>query len=460
MGEDCDNCRAARLRSLAEFISNAPVEAADGVTAGDLSRLVLRMKLLTLADHMDAARASDWDEDAGHLAQAVDAILDSALENFQNGANDQGIALVVGAEATVDELLSVMNLPDADEPQHQASASGTYSQPATGTTRADHKFQMSDGSYPIDRCTGENSVSSAAKLAHHSKTYTFAQVKAHVMKAKNALNCPDSVLPATWTSGNAKSGRPPRDSLVRGAFPLELRAAGDGDGGMPTLVGHFAVFNRWTKIDSFWEGEFMESIARGAFKKTFTENRSNMRCLFQHGRDSSVGDKPLGPIDVLREDDEGGYYEVPLLDTTYNREILPGLEKGLYGASFRFSVMKESINQKPDRSDHNPDGLPERIVQEARVQEFGPVTFPAYADATAGVRSLTDDFIYRQVVGDPERLMAFLQHYVPVSSDASNGTPDALPRTGAESSHSTQEPQRKTTRWTEVSREKFIGGQD
>jgi len=33
---------------------------------------------------------------------------------------------------------------------------------------ADHKFQMSDGKYPIDACTGENSVESAAKLAHNS----------------------------------------------------------------------------------------------------------------------------------------------------------------------------------------------------------------------------------------------------------------------------------------------------
>src|SRR5438045_3830978 len=46
------------------------------------------------------------------------------------------------------------------------------------------KYAMPDGSYPISNCA---QVASAAKLAHHSKTYSFEQVKRHVMKAKNAL---------------------------------------------------------------------------------------------------------------------------------------------------------------------------------------------------------------------------------------------------------------------------------
>ena len=66
--------------------------------------------------------------------------------------------------------------------------------------RASAKYAMGDGSYPISTCAD---VSDAAKLAHHSKTYSFAEVKAHVMKAKNALNCPDSALPDSWRQANA-----------------------------------------------------------------------------------------------------------------------------------------------------------------------------------------------------------------------------------------------------------------
>src|SRR5438105_1392365 len=82
-----------------------------------------------------------------------------------------------------------------------------------------HKFQMADGSFPIDRCTGENSVATAAKLAHHSKKYSFEQVKAHVMKAKNALGCPDSVLPDTWATSSG-SNSAPTGGIERRYFPL------------------------------------------------------------------------------------------------------------------------------------------------------------------------------------------------------------------------------------------------
>jgi HK97 family phage prohead protease len=156
----------------------------------------------------------------------------------------------------------------------------------------------------------------------------------------------------------------------------------------PIMHGHFSVFDEWTEIDSYFEGHFLERIAPGAYKKTFRENRNDIKPLFQHGYDPQVGDKPLGPIADLREDETGAYYEVALLDAPYVRnDILPGLKAGLYGASFRFQMIREDFNAKPERSDHNPDSLPERTLKELRVFEFGPVTFPAYPSATAGVRS-------------------------------------------------------------------------
>lgn len=215
---------------------------------------------------------------------------------------------------------------------------------------------------------------------------------------------------------------PPRDNLIRMLSQApELRAA---EQGMPTMVGHFVPFNQWTAIHSSWEGDFMERFAPGSLSKTFQENRVNMRSLFQHGQDPSIGEKVLGPITELREDDYGAYYEVPLLDTSYNRDLLPGLEQNLYGTSFRFGVMKEQMNRKAKPSEFNPDGLPERTVLEARISEFGPVTFPAYAGGSAGIRSGTDDYILRRLGSDPDRLRDLLQQHV------------ALPVAGAESSHS------------------------
>jgi HK97 family phage prohead protease len=159
---------------------------------------------------------------------------------------------------------------------------------------------------------------------------------------------------------------------------------------MPTLFGHFSRFNEWAEISSAFEGNFLERVAPGAFAHTLAHDRGRIRVLFQHGRDPQTGDKVLGIPTTLREDEQGGAYEVPLLDTTYNRDLTPGLRAGSYGASFRFRVTREHVVQSPDASSYNPTALPERTIQEAKVMEFGPVTFPAYEGATAGVRSLTD----------------------------------------------------------------------
>lgn len=198
------------------------------------------------------------------------------------------------------------------------------------------------------------------------------------------------------------------DSLYRGfgvapSAREETRDEGATNG--TTLYGHFTPFDSWTEIHSWYEGDFLERIAPGSFAKTIKENRDQMVVQFDHGYDLHVSDAPLGPIDVLREEDFGPYYEVPLLDTDYNRNrILPLLQGrtmdgqmrgSLLGASFRFRVIKDEWDDEPGRSDSNPDGLPERTIKEVRLFEFGPVVFPAYPEATAKVRSLTDHYLDR-----------------------------------------------------------------
>lgn len=232
---------------------------------------------------------------------------------------------------------------------------------------------------------------------------------------------------------------PPRENLIRAIQPgLELREATDAATG-PVMAGHFAVFNEFTEIDSWYEGRFLERIAPGAFKKTFAENRDNIKVTLNHGFDPSLGDKPLGAIDVLEEDSTGARYEVPLLDARYvTEDVLPGLRAGLYGASFRFRVMQEEFNNKPKTSAANPDGLPERTIKEVQVMEFGPVTFPAYVGATAGVRSLTDEFIARSMVGrfrdDPARARAMFEQFFP-------GRDNSEPEPSGATTQATSEPE-------------------
>jgi HK97 family phage prohead protease len=176
----------------------------------------------------------------------------------------------------------------------------------------------------------------------------------------------------------------------------ELRAAEDDqDDVLGVLEVRFSVFNSWYEIEDWWEGRFLERTAPGAFAKTIKDNGTNFRVQFDHGHDPTIGSKILGPIRSLEEAKDSPVGVVDLLDTSYNRDLLPGLRRGLYGSSFRFRVVKEEWNDEPGRSDHNPDGVPERTITEVRLFEFGPVTWPANPDATAGMRSGTGEYLDR-----------------------------------------------------------------
>jgi hypothetical protein len=222
-----------------------------------------------------------------------------------------------------------------------------------------------------------------------------AALYVHVPDARLAEN-PDMNEREEQDRSGEMEARQRKADLVRAIGPgtSSLR---DSDDGMPTLTGRFGSFGEWAEINNKLEGHFMERISPTAFEKTIQENRDNIRVLFHHGLDPSIGNKVLGPIQELRGDT---YYEVPLLDTTYNHDLLPGLRAGLYGASFKFGVVKEEFDPRPTRSDHNPSGLPESTVMELRLREFGPTPFPAYAGASAGVRSLTDEVALAALVGE------------------------------------------------------------
>jgi phage head maturation protease len=195
-------------------------------------------------------------------------------------------------------------------------------------------------------------------------------------------------------------------ALAPAGAKVELRAESDDSEGR-TLFGHFARFNEWTEIDSYFEGRFLERIAPGAFKKTFRDNQAGMRILLQHGQDPMMGKKPIAEPQVLREDAEGAYYEARLFDGL-PEFLVDGLRSGQYGASFQFQPMREEWVEEPGESDHNPLGLPERTLKELRVPEFGPVAWGAYASATASVRSMTDELVFAWLAQEPQRARALV----------------------------------------------------
>jgi HK97 family phage major capsid protein len=183
----------------------------------------------------------------------------------------------------------------------------------------------------------------------------------------------------------------PRDDLYRamsGGVTSE-----DGK----TLTIRLAPHDQWAEIQSATEGHFMERFSRSAYKKAMAENPPKI--LFQHGKDPQIGEKPIATTDEFGEDATSPYARGQILDGVPEL-VVDGLRKGVYGSSHRFSVVRETWNEKPVGGAHNPKRLPERTITEAKLPELGPVTWPAYAQASASLRSMTDEM--RGITPEPD----------------------------------------------------------
>lgn len=216
--------------------------------------------------------------------------------------------------------------------------------------------------------------------------------------------------------------------VVRSGIALPFRAADDpetkeaAEGTLGRIWVRFSPFDTPYEINSWFEGRFIERTSPGAFKKTIQESqrsdgRFSTKVLFNHGSDLHIGDKPLATADTLAEVNSDGYHgpelQGDLYDTSYNRDLEPALRDGAFGSSFMFEVIREEWNNEPDPSDTNPEGLPERTIQEVRLFEAGPVTWPASPTASAGMRSRcnTDGWMEQLATRMGERHTELVQSY-------------------------------------------------
>lgn len=216
---------------------------------------------------------------------------------------------------------------------------------------------------------------------------------------------------------------------------VEFRSTDADPGDGRTLSGYAAVFNSPTEIAG-WEGNFIEEIAPGAFKRAIRSKTPVLQ--FDHGRDARTGTVPIGSIESLQEDNEGLFVEARLFDNPVVEPIRQAIEgKAVHGMSFRFQVAEEKWTDnagakvKPEEvsrllwepGDRGP--LKRTITRIDPLHELGPVVFPAYANTTVGVRSLID-----QLTPDEHRQMLreFLAEArkIGITDLASLGTGSAL----------------------------------
>lgn len=174
--------------------------------------------------------------------------------------------------------------------------------------------------------------------------------------------------------------KPKTRSREERVFPLtvEVRAA---EGDEPTkIIGHAAVFNRWSED----LGGFRERIMPGAFTKTIGE--ADIRSLFNHDPNFVLGRTKSGTLS-LAEDKRGLAIEAiaPETDTIRDLVLEPMRRGDVDQASFSFRTIRDEW-----REPKKEGGLWERDLFEVGLYDVGPVTFPAYTQTDMGVRSLVD----------------------------------------------------------------------
>jgi uncharacterized protein len=221
--------------------------------------------------------------------------------------------------------------------------------------------------------------------------------------------------------GDGQKRERPTDQHGRFVWaPMNARASGDATA--PVFEGHAALFNDRTLIGNKRYG-FYEELAPGAFKKTLQE--ADVRFLFNHDPNLILGRNKAGTL-TLSEDKQGLFSEAPL-DLRYGhaQTVAVGLERGdLTQMSFAFDPITW------ERSENVDDGLTIYRHTEVRLWDVSVVTYPAYTNTDAGLRTGDPDVLAAVAEGlgiELERLMSWDPATMPFDELRSGGTSERSP---------------------------------
>lgn len=173
---------------------------------------------------------------------------------------------------------------------------------------------------------------------------------------------------------------------IRNFTASEIRAITAEDG-QKKIEGYAAVFNQLSED----LGGFREMIKPGAFTKTL--KTADVRALWDHNADFPLGRLKAGTLD-LSEDSKGLKFTIVPPDTQYARDLLVSIERGdVDQMSFGFFTVTDEWNQQ--------DKEYIRTLIEVELFDVSPVTFPAYPQTSAAVRSKLEEFTQADQVVQP-----------------------------------------------------------
>lgn len=176
-----------------------------------------------------------------------------------------------------------------------------------------------------------------------------------------------------------------RRDYIQGGVGIEER-----DGGAKVLTGYAAVFYREGDSGTQYElyPGLVERIAPTAFTRALNE-RHDVRGLANHDPNQVLGRTTANTL-KLSVDERGLKYEIELPDTQIGRDIAVSVKRGdVTGSSFAF-VPKKQSRQKGQ-------GVDIRMIEDLDLFDVGPVTFPAYAGSSVGMRAHNVEAIRQEI---------------------------------------------------------------
>lgn len=169
---------------------------------------------------------------------------------------------------------------------------------------------------------------------------------------------------------------------VGAAAPVGLVTRADGS---KAVTGTAAVFYNAGDAGTeykLWRDVF-ERIMPTAFDRALAEAQ-DVRGLFNHNPDLILGRTAAGTM-RLKKTAAGLDYEIDPPDTAAGRDVAVSLERGdVTGSSFAFVPRRVSWVEETDGAGNRREICQ---VEDVDLYDVGPVTFPAYAATSAGVRS-------------------------------------------------------------------------
>jgi capsid assembly protease len=151
--------------------------------------------------------------------------------------------------------------------------------------------------------------------------------------------------------------------------------------GKQTIAGYAAKFYPCLSEDL---GGFRETISPNAFSEYLDDPQSEVVGLYNHNENYVLGRRSANTLRVS-VDPVGLKYEIDPPETTFANDLLVSLaRRDVKSSSFGFVCEEDSWHVEKD-------GQVIRTLEKVRLFDCSPVTFPAYTDATAQVRSLFPD---------------------------------------------------------------------